>query len=756
MTAQSDSRAGVALRPVTDLSDGRIIAYRAHPRPSAAGARSPEQIDAALAVAAVTSPAPLLVSVAPEVLLKPTFDPVLHARLAKCAPSEVVWMMPAPTAQALAQDHDPWPGQIAAAVRRHSGSLKAAGYRVGLEGVDPLTVAWDEMAAVRPSFLVVAGAFLESLGNEAERAGLVGLLAFSGHLGGRIIVEHVDEPGQADFLLGVGIHYGTGDHLHRPVVLDESLAEDADLVVRASWFRERAVRTLPGAQTDEPILYSPVAVRRDLADDRQLALLLTEWAGTLSNAHDPATVLEVLAEILPHVAEFDRLAIFEADWDRYLFLPRVLVGEELEGLMTETTPISTGITGWAFLRGAPYRCGQTIDHPEAAPIVGPPQEDESMLVIPMVSGGRRLGVLDLWMNGTDRFSQADLDRVTLVAKLGAHAWRSAMERDELAQRVVTDTATGLLNRRWWEELAPREEAQARRAETAIAVLLVDLDGFKAVNDSFGHSAGDTALKQVASALSSVVRSGDAVVRYGGDEFVLMLRDCDHDGAMEVAAQVRLALDRVQLPGALTLGASIGIAFFPTDGQTLDDVVGMADAAMYRAKARGGGQIAIFEPGDQAKAEVEAEGTPGVDEPADAHQAQDTSHLLRAVPRHELEDAIRRFRYAEQLSKLGSFEMDIPTGRVLWSEEFRRILGAGADVEPSVAALVDRIHPDDLIRYSDAVAEWSRAGWGNFSLRFGVVTPSGERREVHLRQVVRELGDGRRVLSGTIQELPASE
>ncbi len=755
MASRHEAVAGVAMQPVMDLSDSRVIAYRAIPRATGGDLPPVDFLDAALAAAPTTSPAPLLISLDPRLLVSPTFDAVARGRSANCAPSEVVWVMPdAKLAAAAWPDLPPAP-VLAAAIRRHSAMLREAGYRIGLDAVRVLSVSWEDVVVIRPTFLLLDEELTMGLADDLQRAALAGLLAFAGHIGARLVARDVDNAQQADALMDVGLYYGMGKFLHGPVVLDEAMASEGDSVVRPSWFRERSVRKLSMYEEEDGTKYVPQPPRLAVVDDRRLASLLTEWAGVLSNAENPDAVMDEVARIVPQIVSFDRLAVFEADWDRYALSARVLIGEQLQPLVGSSNAINKGITGWAFLAGVPYRCGKTTDHPDAAPIPGQVPADESLIVIPLVSGERRLGALDIWRDGADQFTESDLERAALIGKLGADAWRRAAEREELAERVVTDTATGLLNKRWWDELAPREAAQSRRSGASIAVLLVDLDGFKEDNDSYGHAAGDAVLKHVARALQSTVRSGDAVIRYGGDEFILMLRDCDETGAFEVATDVQLALARVALPGGqgAALGASIGIAFFPEHGPTLDDVAGRADTAMYRAKAAGGGRIVAFSPVEEPHGpadEIDAELLAG----EAAGEQEGLLAVDRGRLRQELEEHYRRFQFSESLSRMGSFEMDLGTGVMEWSPEMYRVLGASIDEVPSVPGIVDRVHPDDMERYGAAVSKWVESGWGHFELGIWIIrSDDGQIVPAYLTQEIHTLPDRRRLLSGTLQELP---
>jgi diguanylate cyclase (GGDEF)-like protein/PAS domain S-box-containing protein len=160
------------------------------------------------------------------------------------------------------------------------------------------------------------------------------------------------------------------------------------------------------------------------------------------------------------------------------------------------------------------------------------------------------------------------------------------ERDELLGRVEamarTDELTGLANRRAWDEELRRELERATRLGYSLHVVMLDLDRFKAYNDSFGHQAGDALLREVGAEWRIVSRVTDFVARYGGDEFALLLPDCSDEAAIAVVERLRAAL-----PPDVTCCA--GLARW--DGRmTADEIVGRADAAMYEAKQSGRDQV----------------------------------------------------------------------------------------------------------------------------------------------------------------------
>jgi diguanylate cyclase (GGDEF)-like protein len=251
-----------------------------------------------------------------------------------------------------------------------------------------------------------------------------------------------------------------------------------------------------------------------------------------------------------------------------------------------------GVNGWALKLGDPQNIRDVSAHPATITIPGTPVgAPESYLIIPLIAGDRRLGVLDCSRLGIDRFTRKDLEAAALFGHTAAAAWRNAELYRELSERAITDPLTGLLNSRWLREVGERELAQSVRSGQSLAFLLLDLDRFKQINDSGGHSAGDLVLRRVGAALRGLIRAGDAAVRLGGEEFLLLLRDADASGAERVAAEFRDRLAALSLPRSClprtTLTASTGIAVLPRNGIALAELVRAADVAMYEAKRAGG-------------------------------------------------------------------------------------------------------------------------------------------------------------------------
>ncbi|PCI41399.1 MAG: response regulator [Rhodospirillaceae bacterium] len=168
---------------------------------------------------------------------------------------------------------------------------------------------------------------------------------------------------------------------------------------------------------------------------------------------------------------------------------------------------------------------------------------------------------------------------------------------ELEHMAHHDTLTGLPNRNLFNDLMKRAIQRCTRTEQLLAVMFVDLDKFKPVNDDLGHDAGDAVLKAVAQRMASHVRSSDTVARIGGDEFVAILENIDHAESAAIVAQkiITSLTEPVEVDGGLKaqIGASIGISIFPDDGTTADALIKGADQAMYAVKAAGRNNFKFF-------------------------------------------------------------------------------------------------------------------------------------------------------------------
>jgi diguanylate cyclase (GGDEF)-like protein len=173
--------------------------------------------------------------------------------------------------------------------------------------------------------------------------------------------------------------------------------------------------------------------------------------------------------------------------------------------------------------------------------------------------------------------------------------------EALRQLATRDQLTGMLNRRELDRILTEESDRAQRFGHSLALVMVDVDHFKSVNDTYGHPAGDMVLRRVAQRLSSLVRSVDRIARYGGEEFVVVLVQTDRRAALEMATRIvaAVASQPVLIEGGkeLPLTVSAGVAVLPADAKTIEQLISSADRALYAAKKGGRNRaVACYELG----------------------------------------------------------------------------------------------------------------------------------------------------------------
>ncbi len=602
-----------ALQPLVRLRDRCVLGYEAlcrfAPRP---GLSNPDELFAAatvvdmkrevdtaclvaaFAAAAQTGPATLFVNVTVETLVEGRSSGDRLSRLVDSAgvsPNDVVLEVSERT-----------PISDLNRLRRVVADLRQRGFRIAIDDAGAGYASMLVIAEVQPEFVKIDRLLIHGVDvSAARRALVVSLLSFGAHINARVIAEGIETDAELQTLLGLGVQFGQGWHLGRPVMVAPPADAGGVIAVGPEWFSKQ--HAAPFQTTTAAVMLSPTsvghvtAVRSRRHAPAALPQALINAAAALQSEHDPATIFEVIAEQLQTVVPVDAVYIYAADEKQNRFVPVHATGRETAARMAYGYPMGLGVNGWAFKLGVPQNISDVSSHPATITIPGTPVgAPESYLIIPLIAGDRRLGVLDCSRLGIDRFTGKDLEAAALFGHTAAAAWRNAELYRELSERSITDPLTGLLNSRWLREVGERELAQSLRSGQSLAILLLDLDKFKQINDSGGHGAGDLVLRRVGAALRGIIRSGDAAVRLGGEEFLLVLRDTDEVGGKRIAVEFRERLAALSLPRSClprsTLTASTGIAVLRNNGIAMTELVRAADVAMYEAKRAGGDRYQV--------------------------------------------------------------------------------------------------------------------------------------------------------------------
>lgn len=396
-------------------------------------------------------------------------------------------------------------------------------------------------------------------------------------------------------------HTLTLEEAMKVVVLDSGKAYDprvvAALIRRAPEMEQAVARlaqtAMEPARTAPPIgvpTYSPVTLAdraesdflQSIAAAREEVQTLFELTQELGNSLSLDETLSVLSLRLRRIVPWAAMAIYVKRGKT--LVPEFVHGDEFRLWSSLQIPMGEGISGWAAENKKPVVNGNPAAESGYLNDTGRLSNMGSALAVPLEGGNGVIGVLTLYRTEREAFTRDHL-RVLLAitSKIGLSV-DNALRFRQAESSATTDFLTGLPNARSLFLHLDSEIARSRRADTPVTVLVCDLDGFKQVNDRFGHIEGNTVLKDVAHGLRQVCREYDYVARMGGDEFVIIM-----PGVQGVALDASLARFReaARLAGNRLaeniIGLSVGQANFPADGNDAEDLLAEADRRMYKDK-----------------------------------------------------------------------------------------------------------------------------------------------------------------------------
>jgi diguanylate cyclase (GGDEF)-like protein len=222
---------------------------------------------------------------------------------------------------------------------------------------------------------------------------------------------------------------------------------------------------------------------------------------------------------------------------------------------------------------------------------------KSHLTLPLAVEGEIIGCTSLNSEQPNAFDAQDLQFFSVISYQMAATLKHFQRFSSVKNMAIYDTLTNLFNRRYFEERMTVEEQKAFYGGTALSLIMVDIDHFKRVNDTFGHTEGDQVLTKIASLLKNSVRKKDTVARYGGEEFILMLPEAGLPESYMIAERIRRLVESMlfELGNArLNLTVSLGISNFPQHGaRSKEELLQMADQALYDAKRGGRNKVCIY-------------------------------------------------------------------------------------------------------------------------------------------------------------------
>ena len=390
-------------------------------------------------------------------------------------------------------------------------------------------------------------------------------------------------------LRGSGVHFD-------PIVVDQFIKHlpqfDAEIEALGLQHTSAAI------MSDEPIHLSEM----DLAQTRERGsymaydqikkahrevYALYEIARTFGTSLNVEHTLEILVDKVGHVVPFDTCMVFFYDDVKGYATARHVVGKNAEILTGRSIAPGEGVTGFALANRSPVnQLHPSLDFTDVNPGAG--IKYQSMASLPLFKDDVLLGAMSVYSCDLEQYTNDHMRLLETVTRLASDALGNAMQHAEAESNALTDPLTGLPNARSLALRFEEEASRARRTDRSFQVVMLDLDEFKNVNDSYGHKVGDKMLRDVAGIIQNQLREYDFLARYAGDEFVALVQEVVGIQVEELCIRIENAVSQFSLPVGpnrnARVGISLGTATFGSDGDTLDQLLMSADDQMYRMKS----------------------------------------------------------------------------------------------------------------------------------------------------------------------------
>jgi diguanylate cyclase (GGDEF)-like protein len=315
---------------------------------------------------------------------------------------------------------------------------------------------------------------------------------------------------------------------------------------------------------------------------------LYEIAQAMGSSLGVADTMALISSKLSNIVPFSCCALFLYSDDTETLRCRFATGIEAETVQQLTIRNGHGLTGWVARNRRPLVNARPSADFEAAG-VSTQTTLQSALVCPLVFNERFIGTIAVYHAEHSIYTDDHRRLLDRISEQAAAVIYNSIVFEQTQEDSLTDPLTGLPNTRFMFMHLTRELARAERLKSEVSLLVMDLDSFKDINDTYGHHVGDRALREIASVLRAGIRPYDICVRYAGDEFIVVLSGCGADEAERKRLELQTAVDQLHFEArsgnALPLGISIGAAIFPHDGDTYETLLATADSRMYRDKTR---------------------------------------------------------------------------------------------------------------------------------------------------------------------------
>ncbi|MEJ7622386.1 MAG: diguanylate cyclase [Pyrinomonadaceae bacterium] len=314
---------------------------------------------------------------------------------------------------------------------------------------------------------------------------------------------------------------------------------------------------------------------------------LYELAREFSSSESIGEAFDIFAKKVREFVPFDTCSLYLLDSTKRSAAAAYVTGENAELLRGRSVNVGQGATGFALktlekVRNVEPDLDFAYSQVELSGIYS------TMASMPLINDdGQLIGAVTIYSLDLDKYGDEHIRLLETISHIAADAIGKLCRHDEAKTHAMTDPMTGLPNARSLQAQFDKEVARASRGGTSFQLLMLDLDGFKTVNDTFGHKMGDEILKEIGGVILGQLRDYDFLARYGGDEFVALIPDAEPDDVVELCERIERAVAEFSLPTGggryAKVGVSLGASGYPEDGETFDQMIVAADRAMYNRK-----------------------------------------------------------------------------------------------------------------------------------------------------------------------------
>lgn len=323
-------------------------------------------------------------------------------------------------------------------------------------------------------------------------------------------------------------------------------------------------------------------------------LVFHQLARSLTSSFDLDAILRTILEHMERFIHAELWTLLMLDEERNDLYYAIAAGGGQEALRDLRVKVGEGVAGWVVQHGETLIVPEAINDPRLQSESAARRAVRSVIALPLRGRKGTQGAIEILNPRSDQMNDYTVAFLHILADHAAIAIENARDVSRIQQLTITDDTTGLYNVRHLYDVLGRELERCRSKNVPVSLAFLDLDRFKLVNDAHGHLVGSELLAHTGRRLQELSRPGDDCFRYGGDEFVILMRDTAAGAALAQAATLHSSLTRTefQMKSGLKLkvSASVGLASAPIDGVSLHTIIRAADARMYAVKNDGRGSI----------------------------------------------------------------------------------------------------------------------------------------------------------------------